>query len=275
MSDTHTQSFFGQSTGLTISSAYKSEPFIFLKCIKKKTDGAWEKFSKGEGKTIKCNLEEIVMLLQILCQKANSWSTYHTFNEIKTQLSFNWAENNDGDNDPKLWINIGEYKKMLNFAQVEIFRMLLEHILKEKIEYATIGSKNNDKGEPEQINEEIFSKYQDESELNALDGLDDRETESKKKNYIIKPKTVIARKDENKTTFYNQPNKSDKETTRINGLIKGETGKALLIVLSPGNEIWIPKSKIHSNYNNEKNKLQSFEIENWILKKRDLLTTNQ
>ena len=62
VTNTHSQSFFGQSTGLTIQSISKEQPFIFFKCIKKKADKSWEKPSKGEGKVIKCNLEEIIMI---------------------------------------------------------------------------------------------------------------------------------------------------------------------------------------------------------------------
>ena len=55
LTDKHSQSFFGQAVGLTIQSSSKSDPFIFLKCIKKKPDNSWEKPSLGEGKAIKCS----------------------------------------------------------------------------------------------------------------------------------------------------------------------------------------------------------------------------
>ncbi|GAG36178.1 unnamed protein product, partial [marine sediment metagenome] len=138
MVEKHSQSFFGQSTGLTLLSSSKSDPFIFLKCIKKKSDGSWEKPSLGEGKTIKCNLDEIVMILEVFKRTSDSWSSYHNFNDVKTQISFKW----ENENKKKLLIYIGNYSKMLNFAQIEIFRLLLEHILQEKIEFATIVNIN-------------------------------------------------------------------------------------------------------------------------------------
>lgn len=52
MTDKHTQCFFGQKTGLTIGSPSKKEPYIFIKCIKEKPDGIWEKSSQGEGKML-------------------------------------------------------------------------------------------------------------------------------------------------------------------------------------------------------------------------------
>ncbi len=44
MTDNHNQSFFGQSTAMFVQSSSKNEPFIFMKFIKKKGDGSWERF---------------------------------------------------------------------------------------------------------------------------------------------------------------------------------------------------------------------------------------
>jgi len=121
-----------------IQSTSRSEPFIFLKFIKKKEDGSWEKLSIREGKTVKCGLEEIIMILEVLKKEIKSWSTIHRFREDKTQISINW------EGEDKIWFNVGEYPKMLKFSQIEILRLLLNHILEEKIECSTISkpSKN-------------------------------------------------------------------------------------------------------------------------------------
>ncbi len=230
MTNTHSQSFFGQSTGLTIQSSSKTEPFIFLKCIKKKGDGTWEKPSKNEGKTVKCNLDEIVMILQVLKRKTKSWSSYHDFNNVKTQISFQWEEGKE----EKIWINIGNYSKMMNFAQVEIFRLLLEHILKEKIKYATSSriSVVKDKSKKIEIN-------------NATDIEVNPDISNKKNSKII-------------------------ETSQIEGNIEAETKNALLINFNNGNEIWIPKSIIRSQNNLNKDLTQTFLIDTWFLKKNNL-----
>jgi len=152
MVDKHSQSFFGQSTGLTIRSSSKTEPFIFLKCIRKKPDGSWEKPSLGEGKTIKCNLDEIVMILDVLNRNRASWTSFHNFNGVKTQISFKWED----DAKQKLLIYIGKYSKMLKFAQIEIFRLLLKHILEEKIEFATVlnfGAINKEAKFPKEVDQ--------------------------------------------------------------------------------------------------------------------------
>jgi len=175
MVDKHSQSFFGQSTGLTIRSSSKTEPFIFLKCIKKKPDGSWEKPSLGEGKTIKCNLGEIVMILDVLNRNRASWTSFHNFKDVKTQISFKWED----DAKEKLLIYIGKYSKMLKFAQIEIFRLLLKHILEEKIEFATvlnfdaINKGNGSKTLPI-VTESV---ERNESEVSQLKGVIEGETE--------------------------------------------------------------------------------------------------
>ena len=66
MADTHNHIFFGQNTGLIISSSSKFDPYLYFRCIKKKTDGKWEKPSLGEGKVIKFTLEELILILKVL-----------------------------------------------------------------------------------------------------------------------------------------------------------------------------------------------------------------
>jgi len=233
MTDTHSQSFFGQSTGLTVQSISKEEPFIFFKCIKKKADRSWEKPSKGEGKVIKCNLEEIIMIQQVLNQKVKSWSTFHVFNEIKTQISFKWE---DGNNK-KLWINIGSYSKMLNLTQIELFRLLLKHIIKEKIKYATGSSLNLSTVKVSKPNTpETFP-----SERSLI------QTNNLQKSANINPKSQIS------------------------GAIIKETDHALLIKFSDGKEIRTPKSIIGSGFDANKNILQTFFIDTWFLKKNSIL----
>ncbi len=235
MVNKHSQSFFGQSTGLTLLSSSKTEQIIFIKCIKKKPDGSWEKPSLGEGKTIKCSLDEMVMILEVLKKNEDSWSSYHNFNDIKTQISFKW----ENDAKQKLLIYIGKYSKMLNFAQTEIFRMLLEHLIQEKIEFATISKLSASKN-PMKKSKEII-------EANQLSGSVDLPT----------VKESIEHK--------------ENEVMKINGVIEGETEKALLIQFNNDKEVWIPKSVIRSNYNSSNDISQNFIIDNWILKKNNIL----
>jgi hypothetical protein len=138
MVDSHSKSFFGQNTGIIIKSPSRSVENIFITCIKKKNNGNWEKPTLNEGKTIKISLEEIVMILEVLKRNSESWKSYHSFENEKTPISFNW----DGKDKSILWINIGEYKKRLSFSQIFIFKMFMAHLLKEKIEYSTTAKTN-------------------------------------------------------------------------------------------------------------------------------------
>ena len=237
MVDKHSQSFFGQSTGLTIRSSSKTEPFIFLKCIKKKSDGSWEKPSLGEGKTIKCNLDEIVMILDVLNRNRASWTSFHNFNDVKTQISFKWED----DAKQKLLIYIGKYSKMLKFAQIEIFRLLLKHILDEKIEFSTV--------------------------LN-FDTLNKRALLPKAVNQIIKGNGSKTLPIVTETVERNES-----EVSQIKGVIEGETEKALLIQFNEDKEVWIPKSIIRSDYDTSvKVSTQNFLIDDWILKRNNINT---
>ena len=237
MTDNHSHSFFGQAVGLTIQSSSKSDSFIFFKCIKKKPDNSWEKPTLGEGKTIKISLDEMVCILHVLRRKSDSWSSYHAYNDKKTQISFSWE---DGQKK-KLWINIGSYSKMLGFAQVEIFKLLLKHLIKEKIENATISNvvknKNNEIREPKR---EMTDHMRNVSS-NAKIGND-----------------------------LSQETKVDKEKTSIKGSIKAETDKALLIVFNNGQEVWIPKSIIHSKFLSDSSSDQEFIVNSWILEKNKI-----
>jgi len=232
MVDKHNQSFFGQSTGMFVQSSSKSEPFIFLQFIKKKENGTWEKLSLKEGKTIKCNLEEIIMILRVLEGKVKSWSTAHVFKEEKTSISVSW------EGEAKLWFNVGDYPKMLKFAQIEILRRLIDHILKEKIEFATVSSSKN-----------------------SNHSIDTSPIESTN---TLKPP------DEKNIVIAEDINLGD-DIVKITGCIKGETEKALLININNGIESWFPKSVIKSNFDPENNAQQSFLVDSWFLEKNKLI----
>ncbi|MGB5912299.1 MAG: hypothetical protein WBH31_13980 [Promethearchaeia archaeon] len=234
MVDSHIQSFFGQNTGIVVKSQSRSKNFVFFQCIKKKPNGVWEKPSANEGKTIKFSLEEVVMILQVLNRKIINWANYHSYQNKKTHISFSWEDNNTD----VLWINISDYSKMLNFAQVELLRLLLIHILNEKIIYATTSKKK-----PKSVFQDEFD--QNLSTENIFSNSYKEEPPSMKKTPIM---------------------------TQIEGLIKAESSKAILVQFNSDKEVWIPKSTIHSQYIPRKNNIQSFLIENWILKKNNLIS---
>jgi len=226
MTDKHDYSFFGQKTGLILSSSSSSEPFIFLKCVKKKSDGSWEKLKMREGKTTKISLEEMVMIKKVLDKKSSEWSTFHKHDDNKTNISFKWDQD-------KININIGDYFKPLTEDQIEIFRALLNHIFYEKIENATSFSNSNNTMKSPSVN---------------------------LKNNIT-PQLIVE-----EVKIYDS-----NSNIKINGIVNGETDKALLIQFSDQKESWIPKSTIHSEYDKSDNTEQNFIIDEWVLKKNQIL----
>ncbi|MFX0026146.1 MAG: hypothetical protein ACFE8M_07000 [Candidatus Hermodarchaeota archaeon] len=237
MVDSHIQAFFGQNTGIVVKTPSRSKNFVFFECIKKKPNGVWEKPSANEGKLIKFSLEEVVMILQVLNRRLLIWTNYHSYQNKKTQISFSWENNNT----EVLWININDYSKMLNFAQVEILRLLLTHILNEKIIYASSLKK-----ETKPVSHDRFN-----HNLNTENLLSEIYKEAIEEQPSMKKVPIM---------------------TQIEGLIRAESNKAILIKFKSNKELWIPKSTIHSEYIPRKNNIQSFLIENWILKKNNLIS---
>ena len=259
MGDTHSKSFFGQNARLIVNTPSKTEPFFFMRCIKKKPEGVWEKPSKGEGKVIKFSIEEAVMILQVLNRKLLTWKSYHTYKDNKTTISFNWED----DKAKTLWINIANYSKMLNFSQAEILRLLLTHILNEKIKYAT---HSNRKKSSNLTSNEKFSNHIDNSneiiefkEDKNDDQFEDNSNYNNGGNNRLSPNPKFS-------------NTKSQERNHINGTIKGETNKALLITFNSGQDLWIPKSTIHSEFLSKKDVDQTFLIDTWVLKKNKVFS---
>ena len=235
MVDSHNQSFFGQNTGLLIQSSSKDESFIFLKLIKKKPDGSWEKLTNREGITIKCGLEEIIMILDVLRKNREKWSIVHEYNEEKKSISVNWDKNN------RLWIHVDNYTKQLVFPQTELFKRLLEHILQEKIEYSTVSSISN-----ENIQETIPNKKP------ALNNVANSSFEDQSVQIV------------------EERNAGD-DITQIQGKVKKETNAALYIEFNPEKELWVAKSKIRSTFDSQNEGFQEFSIDSWILRKNKII----
>ncbi|MFX1275170.1 MAG: hypothetical protein ACFFAH_17440 [Promethearchaeota archaeon] len=251
MAKTHNYSFFGQNTGLLINNPSDKELFFFIRSIKRKPDGSWEKPSNGEGKVIKISLDETVMILEVLNHNTLNWTSYHTFKDDKTQISFGWEDKST----KTLWIKIANYSKMLNFAQAEILRRLLEHFLNEKIKNATIMN-NNGKSDQEQL-KDVSHNSQKSKNSNQEDVCQINLGESQYEQNL-----------DNGTNDKNLMN----EISQLNGIIQGETEKALLINFNSGQEIWVPKSTIHGKYTPRKNLEQEFLIDDWILKRNKIIS---
>lgn len=155
MVDAHDYSFFGQNTGLIVRSRKVTDAFIFLTCVRKKQDGNWEKTSQKEGKTIKVSLEEMVSFLAVFDKKFPSWKGFHRFRGEDTPIEL---ISRDEAKSPFL-LKVGPYIKPFTFAQAEIFRMLLQHMIKEKIEHLNGFMRTNENDqEDDHINQKVYIK---------------------------------------------------------------------------------------------------------------------
>lgn len=129
----HVRSFFGQKSALFLDSGSWFQENIYLTVIKKKSNGIWEKPSENEGRKIKLNLGEILMLRRVFMGLETRWSTVHRFKDNQTRISVNA----DPKNSEQVWFNIEEYHKSIQPPETELFLLLLAHIIDEKIKYAT------------------------------------------------------------------------------------------------------------------------------------------
>ncbi len=244
MANSHSKSFFGQNTGIILTSWSKYEPFIFLNCIKMKPNGIWEKLSDNEGKIIKLSLEEIILILRVLNRQNLMWQNIHRYKDSKTCISFTWQ---DAETDI-FWINIDNYSKMLNPAQIEILRLLLTHILHEKLIYSTsMDQEFNNKKSATSNGNSHSNNTEEESAVEYLESIDSE----------LKP-------DEGEKFLLN-------DVTNIESMIISETDKALMLKFE-NDKMWIPKSTIHNHYDPKKELIQHFLISNWILKKYKIIS---
>ncbi|MHA1240989.1 MAG: hypothetical protein ACTSQU_09355 [Promethearchaeota archaeon] len=239
MTDYHIKTFYGQKSSITLTSPSKSTPYIFLSCINRKKDGTWERTSEGEGRTVKISIEEIICILEVLLKKSANWRGFHVFKERKTEIYLGWEK----ESREVVQIKIGEYIKKLSFPNLNFFTLMLEHILSEKIEFATSGK----------------------SKMISMDGGTQEEGE-----YGVFSEQIIARNGLQvvETTEF----AVSKDTIEIKAKFKVESPKALLITLESGKEFWIPKSTIHNNYDVENKKnLQTLIVDKWIIEKQRIL----
>ncbi|MFX1398135.1 MAG: hypothetical protein ACFFAS_13960 [Promethearchaeota archaeon] len=225
MANTHLKFFYGSDAGLNISSPGKKIPYITLTCFKRKQDGNWENPIKGEGKTIRLTIEEIICFLEVLKGNHAKWRGYHIHGNRKTEI----IVSSENELKQEVSIKIGAYEKKIKFPNLKYIILLLEHILLEKIEFAS--------DENSQINnsESVFSE-----QITTKDGYD-----------IVE------------TTKYS----SSIDKIEITAKIIAESPKALLISIDIGHEFWIPKNSVHSSYDSKKKSFQQFFIDKWIIEK--------
>ena len=250
MVEYHNKAFFGSKVGMFFDSGSWTSPFFYLKFIRKRDGDKWEKPSLGEGKSIKFSLEDAALILRVLNQEALNWSTVHVYKENKTHISFQW----DKVNQERLHVNGGDYHKMLNYAEIIVFKSLLEHVFGEKIARSTVNSGNGS-----------FKKS-----ISV-------QPEEKKPKLTVTEETVGNARSESQTiaqpsAHLREEKSTEPDTLKIGGVCEGETEKALLIEFEGTGQVWIPKSTIRSSFDPELGTIQQFTIDSWVLKNNGVVT---
>lgn len=288
MTDQHNQSFFGQNVAMFLRSSSKYDDFIFIQSIKRKGKNSWEKPSKGEGKNIKLSLGEMIMIFKVLDGVKDSWSTYHRYRDESTQISFNWQES-------VLWINIGEYAKKLQSPNIDILKLLLNHLIKEKIEFATGGTPQNNnfslssspssridtRNTSEMINSKKLSmdpqgnrgtKSLDSSKASGYDS--EKKSSSSKTRVVVKEEiiTLPSNFSASSKDISDEGSQNPHDAMTVKGTIQRATSKALLIQFEDGNEVWIPKSTIFNQFSVDTQEVQPFLIQSWVLEKNNAIS---
>ncbi|MHA1195733.1 MAG: hypothetical protein ACTSRH_07110, partial [Promethearchaeota archaeon] len=129
--------------------------------------------------------------------------------------------------------------KALDEAQIDIMKILLTHLLNEKIIHATSSSKPSILGDADYLELRNFN-FLFKTDANAI-------TKTQNKDFILS------------------------STKKIEGSIKKITEKAILLENNSGNKLWIPKSVILSKYELKQNIKQNFFIDKKFLEKNGYL----
>ncbi len=285
--DSHQLTFFGQKIGFIIISNSKTDPNLIIKCLKKKADGTWEKPSNKEGKVVKLNIREIIHIQGVLKNQIPNFNSFHTFNEIKTPIKVEW----DQLDKNLLWLNFGDYRRAINYPETELFKLFLDHVIQEKIEFATSGKIGNT--EQEGVDGPAIEAISDDSSVEApvrpqnkgnnsnsnqamvktpivqsvQPTIKNVSTQGSPQTQNIKPQSVVQNYNENvsqQETIVSE--KMDNTSVmQVEAIIERASAKAVLLKFQDNNKVWVPKSKIQSQYDENNKSFQTFLIPSWIM----------
>jgi hypothetical protein len=266
----HNQSFFGQKTAIILDSADWSHPYLYLRFLKKKLDGTWEKPSLKEGKVIKLNLLELISIIKPLSEGEGKWSTVHKFKDENTQIFWECK--------PEFaTLGIPGYQKYLKFPETVLFLNLLKHIYDEKIIYATGNSVevSQNRKPPQNIfqaDEDEFEKPIELEEPHQRNNIDNNRTNitsptgnlAEKTNKDSKIKSInISSVDPNLWLSGLQLND---EFCLVPGEIMAKRDKAWAFQVLNFRQIWVPKSLIKDK--GETAADNGIWIKQWFLEKK-------
>ena len=236
---------------MILQSSSKSDSVTYATFIKKKDEQNWEKPSQSEGKKIKMSLEELAVIYRLLEKKVESWKGFHSYEGTKTSIELNWS------GDDEIQIKVDQYLKPIKGGQLDILRLFVKHLLKEKVEFATESKPSQNgfyNGSP--------NGFKDSNDAELKPSEPKKPIVTPKKSPPPPPKKSLPPKKTSSTA-------KEPEIAEISGVVEKTTEKAIQVRLESGEEKWLPKSRIHSEFDPVSPELQLFRVESWILKKKD------
>jgi hypothetical protein len=280
MTQSHRKSFFGQKTGMVISSRDWAEPFIMLTFIKKKgTNGnEWEKFA--EGKILKVNLVELAAIRDVVRGVKPAWKTFHKYNDSGTPIEVRW----ENDKKETVLFSAGGYVRPVQWPESVVLSQLLDHIFIEKIQYATSpqGAPETHSAEdvPEEAIESPFpAPVQEESppEKNPKKSGKQGSPNSSSTTSGSKSESTAESKGVVKDPHSSEPTVSSQEAYVPDGIqvqprtLPSVTEKAVCMENEAGHKIWVPKSAILGDTPiGPTDNPSSFALKGWFVKKKEI-----
>ncbi len=293
--ESHQLDFFGKNSAFILNAGAKNEPFIMLKFIKRKQDNNWERLN--EGKAVKINLREMIYILAVLERKVPSFQTVHKFKEETTKISFKW----DDLDSNLLWINVADYSRSLLFPETDLLMKMMKHLVDERIEFATVNTWNENSfptTEEEETPDPIpipaapmlvKTNQTHQNVHNPPKSAIGQKTESNSSQMQSKPNQTPMRaqnqangtrntqqapssqpmqsQTNQKSVQAQSQNNASNGKIEVIGTIKKNRPKAILINLNEYGDLWIPKSAIANEFDENSNSEQKFLINEWCLNK--------
>jgi hypothetical protein len=127
MPNIHLKRFQGQNVDLIVESKSKFDKFIYFHFTNMT-------LKENKNLMIEYSLEEMAMILCVLRKEIFIWKSYR---DEDLEVIFVWEDKKA----QILWIHAGNYSKTLHLGQIEVLKLLMMHILNEKVIFAT--SKHN------------------------------------------------------------------------------------------------------------------------------------
>ncbi len=259
----HRYPFFGKKVGILFDSADWQVPHVYMRFIKKKPTGVWEKPSAQEGKVIKFNLLEIISIKEVITHPGSKWSTVHRFQHDSTPITFEHK-------GTSVQILLPGYQKYLNLTEATLLADLFSHVYAEKIEHATGVTQNPPVGQesekptlpPTQANQSSHSNSTSSGpkpEARSQPVLTNSNRDLPEEKVDLEPSNTARLR-------WLQALPMENEYYLLPGFIEARSNKAIAFQIEQQQSTWIPLSCIKEMVDEEDR--QGIWVKKWFVEKR-------